>query len=374
MIYVSIIFFIYIITIGIFIIGFDNVKEYISREMVSKTEFTIVIPFRNEVKNLPRLLESINALNYSRVLTEFIFIDDESTDDSVNILKTFIIENNQINIKILKNVRVSNSPKKDAISTALKGDSKEWIITTDADCLLPKEWLKTIDDFIQKNECNMVVAPVTYVSDGSFLHQFQLLDFLSLQASTISGFGLQTPFLCNGANLAYKKEIFEKVNGFKNNNSIASGDDIFLLEKFLQLNPDKVKYLKSKNAVVQTFPVNSFKQLVHQRVRWASKTANYSLTFGKIVGINIFAGNSIIVISPLLFFYNIISLSTATSYLILKLFFDYILLEKAGRFHKQKLPFNNYLTSSLLYPFFTIFIVLKSLFSNYNWKGRSFKK
>jgi cellulose synthase/poly-beta-1,6-N-acetylglucosamine synthase-like glycosyltransferase len=382
MIIVSFIFFTYLITIGVFAFGYEKIKEFTFKELDVKTKFTIVIPFRNEAKNLPKLLASINCLDYPTANVEFLFVDDASTDDSVNLINCHFersreaLDCNQAkpNITIIKNVRVSNSPKKDAITTALKISANEWIITTDADCILPEKWLKTIDNFIQQNDCNLVVAPVTYVANKSLLHQFQLLDFLSLQASTISGFGLDNPFLCNGANLAYKKTVFEKVNGFNNNNSIASGDDIFLLEKFLQFDASKVAYLKSYDAIVKTFPVNTFSDLIHQRVRWASKTANYNLFFGKLIGVLILLGNSIIVLSPVFIFYEIISITTAIGYFLMKLFIDFILLEKISSFYKQKLPFLSYACSSILYPYFIMFVALKSLFSNYKWKGRTFKK
>lgn len=374
MIVVSILFFMYLITIGIFTFGYDRVHVFAPRELKPKTAFTLVIPFRNEENNLPKLLASIRSLTYSKERIEILFIDDDSTDNSAKIIDLFAKENTQIDILLLRNERISNSPKKDAITTAIKTSSKEWIITTDADCILPENWLKTIDNFIQQNEYNMVIAPVTYSTDKSFIHQFQLLDFLSLQASTVSGFGLQNPFLCNGANLAYKKEIFNKVNGFESNNTIASGDDVFLLEKFLQFDNTKVAYLKSHEVIVTTFPVNTFRELLHQRVRWASKTANYNLFFGKLIGVLILLGNSIIALSPLLVLYGIISSSTAISYFLMKLFFDYVLLKRISRFFKQKTSFANYVSSSLIYPYFTLLVVLKSLFSNYNWKGRTFKK
>jgi biofilm PGA synthesis N-glycosyltransferase PgaC len=382
MIVVSLIFFTYVITIGVFAFGYDKIKDFTPKELDIKTRFTVVIPFRNEAKNLPKLAASILRLNYPAAQVEFIFIDDDSTDDSVEVLKQYFEYNKEVtdlnytqpDISIIKNERNSNSPKKDAITTALKVSTKKWIITTDADCILPENWLKTIDNFIQQNDCNLVVAPVTYITNKSFLHQFQLLDFLSLQASTVSGFGLGKPFLCNGANLAYKKEIFENVNGFENNNSIASGDDIFLLEKFLKFDNSKVAYLKSDEAIVKTFPVDTLGQLIHQRVRWASKTASYNLVFGKLIGVLILLGNGIIALSPLLVFYEIISTTTALSYFLIKLFFDYVLLEKISAFYKQKLPFSIYLSSSILYPYFTLFVVFKSLFSNYQWKGRTFKK
>ncbi len=374
MIVVSLLFLLYIATIGVFTFGYDNVKGFKLKNLELKTSFTVVIPFRNEANNLPKLLESISSLEYSKEFVEFVFIDDDSIDDSTKVLDIFTMENPEIKIIVLKNERISNSPKKDAISTALKIAHNEWIITTDADCILPENWLKTIDHFIQQNQCNMIVAPVTYIPNNSFLHQFQLLDFLSLQASTISGFGLGKPFLCNGANLSYKKAVFKKVNGFENNNSIASGDDVFLLEKFLKFDTSKVAYLKSSEIIVKTHPVNTFRELVQQRVRWASKTASYSLLFGKMIGILILLGNSIIALSPLLVLCEIISSSTAIFYFLLKLFFDYLLLKRISHFFKQKIPLINYVRSGLIHPYFTLLVVVKSLFSNYNWKGRTFKK
>ena len=373
MIITSGLIFIYVLTILIFVYGFDRLNVFKPKDLQSKTHFSVIVPFRNEAENLPKLLTSIDQLNYPNALFEFIFVDDDSTDDSLSIIEKFFA-NTQNNVRILKNIRASNSPKKDAITVALNASLNEWIITTDADCILPSNWLKTLDNYIQQNNCNMLVAPVTYQANKSFLHQFQLLDFLSLQASTTSGFGLQQPFLCNGANLTYRKSVFEKVNGFKNNNAIASGDDIFLLEKFLKFEKSKVNYVKSLEAIVKTFPVNTFNDLLNQRVRWASKTANYNLFFGKLIGTIILLGNSFIAVVPFLLIFSRISITTTVTYLFIKFFVDYLLIKRASNLHSQNFHFLNYLISSACYPYFTILVFLKSMFSEYNWKDRTFKK
>lgn len=372
MIIVSSLFFIYVITILVFVYGFNQVNDFTLKNIELKTKFSIVIPFRNEADNLPTLLKSIDQLDYPMASVEFIFIDDASTDNSIDLINNHF--DTRPNIQIIANQRISNSPKKDAITAALQVSTHEWIVTTDADCILPKKWLQIFAAFIQQNNCNLVVAPVTYIANKKLLHQFQLLDFLSLQAATISGFGLQQPFLCNGANLAYKKDVFKKVNGFKNNNSIASGDDIFILEKFLKFDKTKVKYLKSTEAIVKTFPVNTVSQLLNQRIRWASKTASYNLVFGKLIGVVILLGNASIAAIPFLLVFSTISVTTAITYFLLKVFSDAILIKKVAQFYKQKTFLSSYLISSLYYPGFTITVFLKSLFSNYNWKGRTFKK
>lgn len=300
MISISILFFFYLLIISLLSYGFDKVKVYSTKNHSPRTKFTVVIPYRNEAENLLKLLHSIAELNYPTSLVDFIFVDDDSNDNSTIIINEFSKEYDS-KIRAIPNEYISNSPKKDAISLAIEATTNDWIITTDADCILPENWLLTIDNFIQEYNCNMIVAPVTYQANNSFLHQFQFLDFLSLQSSTVGGFGIKKPFLSNGANLAYRKEIFTEVNGFENNNSIASGDDIFLLEKFIQLDKTKVKYLKSFDAIVKTQPVNTANDLIQQRVRWASKSAKYKLPFGKIIGIIILFGNMTIALSPISF-------------------------------------------------------------------------
>ena len=129
------------------------------------------------------------------------------------------------------------------------------------------------------------------IVNNSFLHHFQQLDLASLQGATIGSFGIKKGFMCNGANFAYTKSFFQELKGFEGNHAIASGDDVFLLQKALSKYPEKVAYLKSKNTIVTTKPVNDWKSLFYQRVRWASKTTSYQSIFGKRLGLLVFMMN-----------------------------------------------------------------------------------
>ncbi len=132
--------------------------------------------------------------------------------------------------------------------------------------------------------------------------------------------------------------------------------DIFLLEKILHFDKQKAHYLKSRNAIVQTFPVNSFSELIQQRVHWVSKTANYTLVVGKITGVIVLAGNTIIAIAPLLVILERMEFKTFVSFFLLKLFFDYLLLKRMATFENKKIAFITYLKSSSVYPYFTLLI------------------
>src|SRR5690606_9976312 len=197
-----------------------------------------------------------------------------------------------VDFKILQNKRKSKSPKKDAISTAIEDAKYEWILTTDADCLLHQLWLNCYNSFINQKDSNMISGPVAYYSIHTFLDKFQAFDFLSLIGATIGGFGLKTPFLSNGANLAYRKDFFKILNGFDGNTDIASGDDVFLLQKAIEKHSGSVLFLKAKEATVFTKPQPDFSSLKSQRVRWASKTTHYKNFFGKLTGLLVLLMNA----------------------------------------------------------------------------------
>jgi glycosyltransferase involved in cell wall biosynthesis len=297
-------------------------------------------------------------------LFEVILVDDESEE-------RFQVPNFKFQITITKNIRVSNSPKKDAIVTAMQIVNTNWIITTDADCTVNKNWLLTLDNYIQLHDVTMIAGAVTYDCDDSFLHHFQQLDLASLQGATIGSFGIKKGFMCNGANFAYTKSIFQELNGFNGNDGIASGDDVFLLQKAIAQFPEKVHYLKSENNIVITKPSNDWKSLFYQRVRWASKTSSYQSTFGKGLGILVFGGNLCLVLGLSCWVLGLVSFPNIFLLFALKFSVDAILIYKANYFlNKTKMRY--LVLSSLLYPFFSVSVALYSLFGKYEWKGRTF--
>lgn len=364
---------VYLILIGSFVFGFDKVPVFKLKNLEAKTTFSVIIPFRNEAENLPDLIASITSLEYPNHLYEIIFVDDESDDESVEIIKKGFVHS-PINISIIKNIRTSYSPKKDAITTAIKHAKNKWIITTDADCILPKYWLDSFDEFIQTKQSKCVIAPVIFTDEKSFLNRFQILDMLSLQGATIGTFGIKNPFLCNGANFGYEKELFEAVNGFVGNTNTASGDDIFLLEKAVKMYPKSVDYLKCEQAIVTTKSQPNWNALKEQRVRWAAKTSTYNNAFGKLSGLIVLLINALIIVLLILSAINEFSPKSFIYILIIKFSIDFLLIHKSAVFFNKKHVLRAYLFGFLIYPFFSVYIAFIAAFKGYKWKGRQFKK
>lgn len=359
------VFLIYILFIGQLIYGFNRMRRFSIKEFTPKTSFSIVVPFRNEKENLPNLLHSISLLNYPKELVEVILVDDDSEE-------MFYIQYSAFSLKVIKNERKSNSPKKDAIETAIQIAKNDWIITTDADCLVQKDWLTIYDQYIQENEVKMVASGVCYIPKSGFLSAFQNLDFLSLQGATIGSFGIGKPFMCNGANFAYCKQFFKELNGFQGNETIASGDDVFLLQKAVSASSKKVGFLMAKESIVATKSVETWSELFQQRVRWASKSTGYSSIYGKLLALVVFGGNLAWIVSFLLWLIGFLDQNIFMLFVALKFLVDFILIYKTASFFESKLQY--VLASSLLYPFFSVSVAVYSLFGKYDWKERSFRK
>lgn len=256
---------------------FEKLRYFTPAQSSPVTRFSIIIPARNEEDNIEKCILSILNNDYPVELFEIIVADDFSTDTTPDVVKT--LQQQYPNVKLMQLANfVSgklNSYKKKAIETSISMAANEWIITTDADCTVPKQWLALYDAYIQQSNPVFVAAPVMFTCNGSFISMFQCLDFISLQGITAASVSAGFHSMCNGANLAYSKAAFTAVNGFKGVDNIASGDDMLLMHKILKQFPGKVGYLFSPQAIVLTAPMPDWKSFINQRIRWASKATSY---------------------------------------------------------------------------------------------------
>ena len=234
------------------------------------TKISVIVPARNEESNIGQLLQALQNQTYPAELFEIIVVDDHSNDATAAIVRKF----STVKLIELKEANI-NSYKKKAIETGIFAATGELIVTTDADCIPKKEWLTTIAAFKQEKGSVFIAAPVVLDCNSTIIEIFQSLDFMILQGITGASVYKNIHSMCNGANLIYERNVFNEVNGFTGVDHIASGDDMLLMHKIWKLYPHKVHYLKSKDAIVSTLPMKTWKAFFNQRIRWASKAKKY---------------------------------------------------------------------------------------------------
>ena len=101
----SIVLIIYVVLIAQLILGFGKVKTFNPTTTSPHNSFSIIVPFRNEEKNLRTLLRSISDLNYPKELFELIMVDDFSKDQSERVYINWRMENGKIETTLLENLR-----------------------------------------------------------------------------------------------------------------------------------------------------------------------------------------------------------------------------------------------------------------------------
>ncbi len=347
------------------------------------TRISIIIPARNEAANIGNCLQAICDQTYPADLFEVIVVDDHSTDDTVSIVDSF--KQNNINCILLKDYITSpiNSYKKKAIEIAISKSTGELIITTDADCNMEKHWLTTIADFYETYNPDFIAAPVSIQCSFRFIEIFQSLDFMTLQGITGAAVHKNLHSMCNGANLAYTKKVFEAVGGFKGIDNIASGDDMLLMHKIYDVNPKKVMFLKSADAIVYTEPVKTLKDFINQRIRWASKADKYDDKTILPVLIAVYFFNVCMLLIPIVAIFNNITCSFLTFNFTLLTFWLFLLLLKtlvelfflfpvARFFNKQSLLW----LFPVMQPFHIVYTIIAGWlgkFGTYKWKERKVK-
>ncbi|MEP2349852.1 MAG: glycosyltransferase, partial [Algoriphagus sp.] len=164
---------------------------------------TLIIPFRNEVLNIPTLSESLSRLRYPNL--QVLLIDDHSEDLSFQYLEKWFEGNDTVEV-----LSSSLPGKKAAVEFGVKRASGEIILCSDADCIFPELWVQGMVLPFQNPEIQLVAGPVMVEERRGFLPAFQSLDWASILLMSAYSFAGKKPLMCSAANLAYRKTAFQK--------------------------------------------------------------------------------------------------------------------------------------------------------------------
>ncbi len=369
---VGICIFLYVLLILYFLFGWIKLEEYSAGKKNYTTKVSVIIPVRNEEKNIKNLLDDLREQQYNRDLFEIIVVDDFSTDKTVELVRNSDIKNLQIIslATIFQNKQSLLANKKAGIQLAIEQANGELIITTDADCHVGVTWLQTIVHYYEEHKPVMIAGMVSYYPDTSFLGKFQTLDFLSLVG--IAAACIQNGFynLCNGANLAYTKEAFLAVDGFKNIDHIPGGDDMMLMHKMAKKFNGQIAYLKNKETIVYTNTEKEFLPFWHQRVRWTSKSTHYEDKRITAILAFVYLSNLLIVVNLVIGFFYPPLLKLAMFHFLAKLCIDTLFAYSVTKFFRRENLLWLFLPMQILHIIYIILVAPAGVFGKYYWKGR----
>jgi len=335
------------------------------------TKVTVMIAARNEAKRIHLTIEDILAQDYPKHLTEIIIVDDHSTDNTAAIIKSY--GDRGVQLLQLNEDKPLNSYKKKAIAEAIRLSGGELMVATDADCRMGEKWLSTIVGYFEKEQPVMISSPVCYFEEKSLFERMQTLEFYYLIGIGAAFIGNGRASTCNGANLAYRKDVFYEVGGFKGIDDLASGDDELLLQKVAARFPGKIGFLKLHNAVVYTHAKHTLAEFLQQRRRWASKSVKYKDKKVVALSVCIWLFNVSLLINGCLGFYDIYYFKLFAVQFLLRYIFELAFILPISAFFKRPNLITLLIIIIPVHIIYFIYIGLIGNTSTYTWKGRVVK-
>jgi cellulose synthase/poly-beta-1,6-N-acetylglucosamine synthase-like glycosyltransferase len=355
----------YFLFLGVIIYGWwSNSKPTSNKEQQS---IAVIVPFRNEENNLEKLVSSIKRLTYKKF--EIIFINDHSEDHSRDLIISLV---SQTDLKWHLIDLADKEGKKAAIETGINFSNADLIVTTDADCWMESNWLTHINDAFDENT-NMVAGPVILQGEKSLFHIWQQLEFSTLIGTGGAMINLNSPMMCNGANLAYRKLAFEKVNGFEGINQTPSGDDELLMFKFKKLFSSGIKFLDLKEAVISTYPAKNWSEFKHQRKRWSSKWKINKRPETISVALLIMFFHLTFIFTIVQTLIGDVPLKILIALLGIKFLLEVVFAKSVEVKLGSRFGLGVFLLSQAFYSFYAVIFGVLANFGKYDWKGRTFK-
>jgi biofilm PGA synthesis N-glycosyltransferase PgaC len=324
---------------------------------------TVIIPLRNEAHNMERLLKEVSHLTKDNV--EVILVNDHSSDDTTAWLDK-ISPDLFISALSLKKTH----GKKAAIMKGIENARGEIILTSDADCSLDPKWADHMLCALDEST-SFVYGPVKYRADDSLFSQMQQMELVILQVFSGATWASGFPTMCNGANLAYRKDDFMEGRGFDDNVHIASGDDEFTMHGMLA-NKKKIRYVKPSKPEVTTNTENRFGSFLNQRQRWSGKWKNYSHQPSKMLAVFVLIFNLIFALSPVVYFAGLITGKVFLWIFLAKMISEWILLRRVKRYFDLQMKTLPFLLLTIIYPYYVLVFGFVSHVGTFSWKDREY--
>ena len=356
--------------IASFFYGWEKLTHFHQPTECPPLLVSVIVPMRDEENNITHLLYDLVHQSYPSENIEIIVVDDHSSDRSVEVAKSY----SSNNIKVIS-LPEDYTGKKAALNFGMKNSKGELIITTDADCTLGNNWLRSIVSYYLQENPVMILAPVIPLCNSGSIwekgwKEMRSLELFSLSGSTAGSAGIGHPVMCNGANLAFSKAVYQDVEHIYANTKIASGDDIFTMLELKKKYPGRIHFLKSADASVHTSVSGNLKSFFKQRGRWAAKSRFYKDPAIIFTALIVFGTNLLMLITFIrgFMFYNFLPFFTL---LTIKSLIDFLFLFRVTSFFGEKKLMTWFPIAQGVYFFYVCITILFAMIIPNHWKGRS---
>lgn len=335
---------------------------------------SVLIAMRNEAENIEACLQSLTKQDYPQHLYDIHILDDRSDDDSYQIASKFAEQNENFHLHKISEDLNGLQGKMNALAQGIKKTDAEIILITDADCIVPKSWIRRQVSYFDE-EAGMVggltaLYPTDAISisaNNTFLFgKIQALDWLFLQTIAAGSSAAGLPITILGNNFGFRKSAYQDCGGFEQIGFSVTED--YALMKSIVKNTDwKIRHTIDPLNTIFSQPVKSVTKFLKQRKRWTQGGRSARPWAYFIVGISVLAHLMVLTVFALKVWQPItalgIGLVIGTDYFVMKRSTSIKGLEKLRKYFL------------LFEVFYILYLIIFSIWSfipqRIRWKGRS---
>ncbi len=356
-------------TLLIFIAG--NLKSGQNRRAKETPPVSVIVAVRNGAASVPVLCKDLETQVYAGQI-EFIFVDDESTDNTKSIIQNLARKNPRIRYCSSADGAPELRHKKKALDAGIKAASFDHFLFTDVDCRVTPAWAAGMMAFFA-DEANYVIGYSGIGIENTVVSRFQHLDFFMLMAAANGITRLGYSWACTGQNQAYKRDVFESAGGFLKISTCLQGDDSLFLQVAQSSGMLKTVFADDPRAFVTGRTEKTWESFLRQRMRW-SGDANLMWRYNPLFFISILATFLINVSLTLLFIHNLLFAGMSAvfmSALAVKLMLELALYSVAGYRLKQPVRLMDFFSWFIIQiPYITLMGLAGFFAGQAGWRGR----
>lgn len=260
----------------------------------AEPRLSVVVPARNEAERVRPLLASLAAQDHPAL--EIVFVDDRSSDATPAILADFAASHPGLPVRI---VRLEANPgpnfKQRALAAGIDAATGDLILFTDADCSMPATWASSMAARLSDPRVGLVIGPVFKAAGAfGFLRTYQAFDHAVRYMYLVGGAGLGSACGGFGNNLAFRRAVLDAIGGYGAVPYSVTEDAAFI-SAVRSKTGFRIRAAVDPGSRVTTDSVGSWRELVHQGLRWnagglfapdaATRAVFWSLMLGILAGV-----------------------------------------------------------------------------------------
>lgn len=198
-------------------------KKAKGMEPKNREPVSVIIVAKNEYHNLKKNLPKI--LNQDHPNFEVILVNHASEDDTEYLIRELRQNHPHLQYVLVQDDLNFFAGKKFPLSVGIKSAKNDLLLLTDADCIpASDQWISEMQSGFQGNT-DIVLGYGGYQPRRGLLNLIIRYDSLRVGMLYLSMARWGIPYMGVGRNLAYRRSLFFKHNGFQSHLHIPSGDD-----------------------------------------------------------------------------------------------------------------------------------------------------